>query len=214
MDKIKTLSVFLVVLSFLIGAYFYPYLPEQMASHWNMAGEVDDYMPKFWGTFLLPIFSVFLLALFFIIPKIDPLKENVQKFRKEFNTFILIFEFFFFYIYLLSIYWSLGVRFDMTAAIMPGLGLLFYYVGILLGRAERNYFIGIRTPWTLASDAVWKKTHLLGSKLFKAVGVLAALAFFFPSYSFFLMFVPIIFVSLYLTVYSYLEFRKEKSTNR
>ncbi|MFA7169753.1 MAG: SdpI family protein [Candidatus Paceibacterota bacterium] len=167
-------------------------------------------MPKVWGLFLLPIMSLMLFGLFLIIPKIDPLKANVAKFQKYFDGFILVFEIFFLYIYLLTISWSLGSRFDMTAVMMPALAILFYYMGILVGQAERNFFIGIRTPWTLSSDTVWKKTHRLGGKLFKAVAVLTALGFFFPAYAILLMLLPVIGVSIYLTVYSYFEFKKEK----
>ncbi|MFA6897576.1 MAG: DUF1648 domain-containing protein [Patescibacteria group bacterium] len=209
MSKAKSLALFLIGFSFAFAFYFYPQMPERMASHWNFNGEVDGYMPKFFGTFLLPLMSLFLFALFIAIPKIDPLKANVAKFQKYFDGFILVFEIFFFYIYLLTILWSAGSRFDMTAAMMPAMAILFYYMGIMIGKAERNFFIGIRTPWTLSSDKVWDKTHRLGGKLFKAVAALTALGFFFPAYAFFLMFVPIIGVSIYLIVYSYVEFKKE-----
>jgi len=211
MYKTRKLALFLVSLFFVVAFYVYPQMPEQMASHWNYQGEVDGYMSKFWGLFLLPIMSLVLFVFFLIIPKIDPLKANVAKFQKYFDGFILVFEIFFLYIYLLTISWSLGSRFDMTAAMMPALAILFYYMGILVGQAERNFFIGIRTPWTLSSDSVWKKTHRLGGKLFKAVAVLTALGFFFPTYAITLMLVPVIGVSIYLTVYSYVEFKKEKN---
>lgn len=213
MSKAKTSALFLVVLSFTIAVYVYPLMPDLMASHWDFSGEVNGYMPKLWGLFLLPAMSFFLFGLFLLIPKIDPLKANVAKFQKYFDGFILVFELFFLYIYLLTISWSLGYRFDMTAVMMPALAMLFYYLGIMIGKAERNFFIGIRTPWTLSSDSVWKKTHAKGGKLFKAAAVLTALGFFFPPYAFFLMFVPIISISIYLTVYSYFEFKKEKEGN-
>lgn len=213
MSKAKTSALFLVVLSFAIAVYVYPLMPDLMASHWDFSGEVNGYMPKLWGLFLLPAMSFFLFGLFLLIPKIDPLKANVAKFQKYFDGFILVFELFFLYIYLLTISWSLGYRFDMTAVMMPALAMLFYYLGIMIGKAERNFFIGIRTPWTLSSDSVWKKTHAKGGKLFKAAAVLTALGFFFPPYAFFLMFVPIISISIYLTVYSYFEFKKEKEGN-
>lgn len=209
----KTVALLLVALSFAVAIYVYPLMPAMMASHWDFSGQVNGYMPKFWGLFLLPVMSLFLFGLFLLIPKIDPLKANVAKFQTYFDGFILVFEIFFLYIYLLTIFWSLGYRFDMTAAMMPALAMLFYYLGIMIGKAERNFFIGIRTPWTLSSDSVWKKTHAKGGKLFKAAAVLTALGFFFPAYAFILMFVPIISISIYLTVYSYFEFKKEKEGN-
>lgn len=211
MNKIKNIVLLVIFVSFAIAFYYYPQMPNMMASHWGFKGEVNGYMSKFWGLFLMPILSLALFVLFLLIPQIDPLKANVAKFQKYFDGFILVFELFFVYIYLLTIFWNLGSRFDMIAALMPALAILFYYLGIMIGKAERNFFIGIRTPWTLSSDSVWNKTHQLGGKLFKAVAVITALGFFFPPYAFILMFVPIIGVSVYLTVYSYVEFKKEKN---
>jgi len=88
-------------------------MPDEMASHWNFKGEVDDYLPKFWGLFLMPIISLGLFLLFLLIPKIDPLKANIEKFRKYFDGFMVLMMVFLFYIYLLSIIWNLGKRFDM-----------------------------------------------------------------------------------------------------
>lgn len=192
MDKTRALIITLVLASFLIGAYFYPQLPERMASHWDAAGEVNGYMSRFWGVFFMPVFSVFLLALFFLIPRIDPLRENVAKFRSAFDGFILVIEAFFLYLYALTIAWNLGLRFDMTAMMLPGLSLIFIYMGFLLDKAERNFFIGIRTPWTLSSDRVWDKTHRLGAKLFRAVGLLTLLGLVFPAYAIFFFFVPVV----------------------
>lgn len=210
MNKTKLATLAIVVFSFTVGAYVYPQMPDMMASHWNYRGEVDGYMPRIWGLFFLPALSVFFVALFFLIPKIDPLRANVEKFRKDFDVFVLMFEIFFFYLYLLTIFWSLGARFDMTSAMLPAMGILFYYVGVMIGKAQRNFFIGIRTPWTLSSDNVWNKTHALGGRLFKGVGIITFLGSFAPTYVIFMIFIPIVSVSVYLVIYSYLEFEKEK----
>ena len=90
-----------------------------------------------------------------------------------------------------------------------GLGLLFYYTGILLEHAERNWFIGIRTPWTLSSERVWKKTHKRGGILFKISGIIAAFSIFFQAYAFYFTIIPILLVALYTIVYSYYEYERE-----
>ena len=77
--------------------------------------------------------------------------------------------------------------------------------------AKRNFFIGIRTPWTLSSDRVWDKTHKLGSVLFRVVAFFIVIAFFFPDYFFWIFVVPLLGMIVYLFVYSYLEFSKEKN---
>lgn len=210
MKKSYWIIITITLLSFGIGIYFYPQLPDTVASHWNFRGEVDSYMSKFWGLFLMPIISLSLFLLFLFIPKIDPLKANIEKFRKYFDAFIVLIVVFLFYIYLLSIFWNLGFRFDMGRAVVPSLGILFYYCGVLIENAKRNWFVGIRTPWTLSSDKVWHKTHKIGGKLFKIAGVIAFLGVILPKYALFFVLIPAILTAIYTVVYSYFEYQKEK----
>lgn len=200
----------IILLSFVIGIYFYPQMPEKIASHWNAQGQVDGYMSKFWGLFLMPIISIGLFFLFILIPKIDLLKSNVQQFKKYFDRFVILIIVFLFYIYLLTIFWNLGKRFDIGQFIAPALGILFYYSGILIKNAKRNWFIGIKTPWTLSSDNVWNKTHKIGGKLFKIAGAIAFCGIFFPSYAIFFVLIPVILFTIYIIIYSYFEYQKEK----
>jgi uncharacterized membrane protein len=209
MKKVMLIVLGMILVSFAISAYLYPSMPEQVASHWNARGEVDGYMPKFWGLFMMPIISLGMLLLFIAIPKIDPLKSNIKKFMNYYEGMILTLIAFMFYIYLLTIFWSLGYVFDMMQMMIPALGFLFIYMGFLVEKAKRNWFVGIRTPWTLSNEKVWDKTHHLGGKLFKAAGVITLFGMAFPDYAIWILLVPILGVSLYLIVYSYLEYRKE-----
>jgi len=199
----------LVVISFAIGTYFYPLMPPMMVSHWNNQGIVDGYMTKSWALFLMPIISLAMVGLFLLLPKIDPLKANYSKFRKYYDNFILLIIGFLFYIYCLSIAWNLGVRFDMTLAMVPALAALFYYAGILLENAKSNWFVGVRTPWTLSSEKVWDKTNKLGAKIFKLFGIASFLRILFGGVFLLWLVAALIIASLCLVVYSYLEFKKE-----
>ncbi|MBU0546573.1 MAG: SdpI family protein [Patescibacteria group bacterium] len=207
--KINNLIIISIILiSFIVGIYLYPTMPEIMASHWNSQGEVNGYMQKFWGLFIMPIMSVGLFLMFSLIPKIDPMKENIKKFREYFDTFIVILILFLFYIHLLTIFWNMGFKFNMTRFLVPSMGILLFYCGILIEKAKRNWFIGIKTPWTLSNDEVWDKTHKRGGKLFKICGVISFLSILFPNWAIFFTIIPIIFTSLYLFIYSYLEYKK------
>ncbi|MGC9310469.1 MAG: SdpI family protein, partial [Candidatus Aenigmatarchaeota archaeon] len=172
------------------------------------AGEVDGYMTKFWGVFLMPLVLAAVLVMFWIIPKIDPLKRNIAKFRKYYDELILLLAGFLFYIHSLTIVWNLGYRFNMSLMIIPAMGFLFYYLGILTENAKRNWFVGIRTPWTMSSERVWDKTHRLGGKMFKASALIAFSGLLVPEYAIWLAMVPVLFSSAYLVIYSYLEYRK------
>jgi uncharacterized membrane protein len=204
----------IVLLSVLIGIVLYPSMPELMASHWDAAGQVDGYMPKFWGLFLMPIISAIILGLFIAIPKIDPLARNIRKFRKQFDMFVLLMMMFMLYIYLLTIGWNFGVRFGMTQALAPALALLFYYTGAMMEESKRNWFIGIRTPWTMSSDRVWGETNRLGGKLMRAAGVVALLGVVFPDFAFTLILAPVIAFAVFSVVYSYVIFKKQSRRRR
>jgi uncharacterized membrane protein len=209
MRKSEIIIFGIIILSFAIGIYYYPQMPEQLASHWNTQGNVDGYMSKFWGLFLIPIISVGMLLLFILIRGIDPLKSNIQQFRKYYDGFVVLITIFLFYLYLLTIFWHTGYTFNMITFLSPALAILFYYSGILIENAKRNWFIGIRTPWTLSSDKVWDKTHKIGGKLFKIAGVITLLAIFFQKLAIFIIVVPVIIFSIYTVVYSYFEYHKE-----
>jgi uncharacterized membrane protein len=196
----------LIFLSFLVGIFLYPYFPSYMASHWGITGQVNGYLPKFWGVFLMPLMSVFLFWLFFLLPRIDPLKANVAKFRAHFHRFILVLMLFFFYLYWLTLIWNLGVRFNMMQLLSPAFAVLFYFTGILVENARPNWFIGIRTPWTLSSPRVWQKTHTLGGKLFKLCGAIALLGIIFPQLLVLWIFIPVVITTIITIIYSYHEY--------
>jgi len=210
MRKSETTILLIILISFIIGAYSYSFMPESMASHWNIRGEVDGYMPRFWGMFLMPLLSVAMLSIFMIIPKIDPLRKNIEKFRKYFDMFIIMIILFLFYIYSLTLFWNTGLRFSMSQVLVPAFSGLFFYAGVLLENTKRNWFIGIRTPWTISSEKVWNKTNKLGGKMFKITAVVILLGLLFESLAFYLMVIPILVVSFYAVAYSYFEYQKQK----
>jgi len=205
------ISLTLIAIAFIAGALLWNQLPDQMASHWNANDQVDGTMPKFWGVFMMPLITLGLMALLLIIPNIDPLKANIAQFRGTFNIFIVLIIVFMLYIHKLTLAWSLGYQnFKMSAAMLPFVGVIFIAIGYMLRKAKRNFFIGIRTPWTLSSDTVWDKTHQLGSVLFMLSGALAIVGGFFGGMTaFWLMFIPLIGSTVFLLVYSYLMYQKE-----
>ncbi len=194
----------------MVGICLYQAMPDWMASHWNLEGKVEGYLPKFWGLFLMPTLSTGLFLLFLLIPKIDPLKENIETFRGYFEGFVVLLLGFLFYLYLLTILWNVGVRFDIAQVLSPAFATLFAYLGILLKEAKRNWFIGLRTPWTMSSDRVWEKTHQRGALLFKIAGALALLGVPFPNLALYFILIPVFLAAAYLTLYSYLEYQKEE----
>jgi len=209
MRKGEKIALSIIVLSFIIAVCSYPYMPEKMAIHWNAKGNVDSYGSRFEGLFFLPFLLAGLFLLFMAIPKIDPMKYNIEDFRKYYDNFIVLFFIFLLSVYLWSILWNFGVEIRINAVIPVGVGILFFYVGILLENAKRNWFMGIRTPWTLSSEDVWNRTHKIGGKLFKVLGLVVIFGIFFQKYVLFFFLVPLLLVAGYLVVYSYFEYQKE-----
>ena len=208
MRKSELICLGIIFLSFVIGILMYPQMPEQMASHWNIAGEVDGYMPRFWGLFLMPIVSVAVLIIFVVMPMIDPMRKNIDKFRSSFDMFIIFILAFLFYLYVITLLWNTGMRFNLMQPLAPAFGVLFFVCGMLIENAKRNWSIGIRTPWTMSDEKVWTKTHKLGGKLFKGIGLIAFLGLFFPAYAIFFIMLPVILIAIFSVVYSYIEYSK------
>ncbi|HSB02278.1 MAG TPA: SdpI family protein [Anaerolineales bacterium] len=210
--RTTTIIVLLMLLAAtLAGLLLWNRLPQEMASHWDINDQVNGSMSRFWGIFLMPLITLGMLVLFLVVPSIDPLRANIAQFREVFNLFIVLIVAFMIYIYGLTLAWNLGyTNFNMSRAMLPAVGLLFIFIGFMLRQAKRNFFIGIRTPWTLSSDTVWNETHRLGAVLFMISGALAFLGGFFGGMAaFWLMFIPVIGSALFLVVYSYVLYRRE-----
>ncbi len=209
-NKTTTIISFsLITLALIVGLILYDQLPDPMPSHWNAAGEVDDYMPKFWGIFLMPLITVALVGLFLAIPFIDPLKANIAQFRGVFNWFVVAFVAYMLFVYGLTLAASLGYQFNMTLMLLPVVGLLFIGAGYMMNKAKRNFFIGIRTPWTLSSDTVWDETHKLGSKMFMIAGVVTIISAFLGENGIWLMLVAMLAAAFVPIIYSYILWRRE-----
>ena len=207
----KTTNIILLILiaaCFVAGAILYPQLPQTIASHWNSVGEVDGFMSKFWGIFLLPFLLLVLYLIYLAIPKIDPMKANIASFRSYYNGLWFLIFLFLVYIYILSLFWNLGYRFNFATAIIPAFAIFWSVLGMLLKKSKRNWFVGIRTPWTLSSDIVWEKTHWLAGKLFELTAVVILIGLWFPNLLLWFIFIPIIATVLITIVYSFLEYRK------
>jgi uncharacterized membrane protein len=203
------ISLIAILAATIASALVYPRLPEMAASHWNAAGQVDGYMPRFWAAFLMPIISVGMLLLFLAIPALDPLKANITKFRSYYNAFIALIIVFMLFIHGVTLAWNLGYdQFNMANAVIPAVGVIFIFAGWMMAKAKRNFFIGIRTPWTLSNDIVWEETHKLGSKMFIGAGIITIISALFGESGFWIMFPVMMLAAFVPVVYSYFLWRR------
>jgi len=204
----KYIPLLFIIISFFAALFVWPMMPDLLASHWGVFGQVDGYMTKFWGLFFMPFLSVILYVLFLFLPKLDPYKKNFTEFQNHYDNFMIVIFGFFTYIYLLTIFWNLNYHFNMVQFLSPAFSILFYFTGDLISKTKQNWFVGIRTPWTMSSPIVWQKTHAIGSKLFKLVALFSFFGLFFPNQAFYLLFIPIIFTVIFVFVYSYIQYSR------
>lgn len=196
----------------LVAIAVFPLLPDEIPTHWNAGGEIDDWGSR-WMAFIHPALGAGLLVLAWGLPKIDPRRENFERFR---GTYWLIFNFLLLFLLVLEVLTlgaALGWRVDVGTAVNLLTGTLFIGLGNVLPRLRPNWWMGIRTPWTLESDRVWRETHRVGGRVFVAAGVVVALAAFGPAV---LRVSAIIGAGLAaavgMTIYSYLAWRRERQS--
>ena len=211
MKLIRLAIALVLVMTAVMTLIAYPHMPDPVPSHWNAAGTVDGELPKFWGLVIVPTLMIGLTALFTVLPRIDPLRKNYEKFRNYYEGFILVFAAFLFFIQLQIILWGRGIYMSPNLALPILMGFLFIYIGFLMEHTEPNWFVGIRTPWTLSSETVWKKTHQRAGVLFKLAGAVSFIGILAGIYAWLFILVPAIAVAVYTVVYSYVEFRREQA---
>lgn len=187
----------------------YPFLPPVIISHWNAAGIADGSMAKSWGLAFIPLIMIACVALFALLPRIDPLRENYQKFANYYEGFVLIFVLWLLAVQVLIILWNMGYLVSINILFPVLFGILFVYTGLLLVHAEQNWFVGIRTPWTLSSVRVWKQTHERGGKLFVLAGIISFSGALAGPYALWCILLPVLVVAAYTIVYSYVLYKRE-----
>ena len=185
-----------------------PDLPEQMVTRWNAAGEPTGALPRTTGMWLVPGLAAGLVGLFALLPRIDPLRENIAAFRVHYDRFVVVVTAFLAAVHLAVLAVNLGYAVDVTTIALAGTAALFYYLGTLLPHVEPNWFLGIRTPWTLSDDAVWDRTHALGGRLFKLSAALAVVGLFTGEYAVYFVVGPALATAAITAGYSYVLYAR------
>ena len=194
-------------------------LPEldQYPIHWNAKGEADGFASKtgvLGVLMIIPITQIFITAVLWLVPSIEPLQKNFEQSRAAYNLI-----------------WSVVIAFITAAGIMialmyhdngnhsteaplkwvaVGLSLLFLFIGNVLGKVRQNFMLGIRTPWTLSSELSWEKTHRIGGRLLVISGIIGLLsAIFLPKLAFAFIMTAILSTVIFSCVYSYLIWKND-----
>lgn len=154
----------------------YPQLPNIVPMHWDLQGEVNGWGPK-WTLFLFgPGMMLFIVLLFAALPWLSPRKFEVDSFRATYLYIMMALVALLAYVHLLILFSALGMVVDVSRALEGGICLLLALLGNVMGKVRRNFFVGIRTPWTLANEQVWNATHRFAGKTIFAGGLLGLFA--------------------------------------
>lgn len=207
----KWISLMIVVAAFIVSAVVYPRLPATIPTHWDLSGQPNGWSSRFWGAWLIPIFLLGMWALVRVLPRIDPRGSNYAKFGGTFEAIIDAIMLFMLALHVVALRAALGHPVEMQRILPIGIGVLLIVIGNLLPRARPNWFVGIRTPWTLSSDRVWEKTHRFGGRVFVAAGLIITIAsFVWVQEAHVVLFAVMVVVASSVMIYSYLEWKREQ----
>jgi len=195
----------------IVTLFVFSGLPEQIPMHWNIHGEINAWYPKFPWAFMIPVVGIVITLLATLLPKIDPKKENYDRFKKQYLIIRLMLVAFFAIIQMVIISTSMGATFVKVDTIVKFLiGILFIVLGNLMPKFKQNYFLGIKTPWTLANEVVWAKTHRHGGFVWFIAGLIMSVLAFLPGFgSAVIYFAVILFASLEPIFYSWLLYQRQ-----
>ena len=194
-----------------VSVWVYSRLPETVATHWNLQGTPDGYSSRFWAVVAMPLVTLGLTGLFNVLPKVDPKRENYAKFLDTYwliANAVLVFTL---VAHALILANGLGYTVRVDRLLPIGIGLLLAFLGNYLTRVEPNWFIGIRTPWTLSSDAVWRRVHRTAGWLFAIGGLVIAVGAFAPRSAFMPLLTIIVVIAAGIpVVQSYILWKREQ----
>ncbi len=202
-----------LLLAWAFSLWAYPELPERVATHWGVAGRVDGWSSKTVLVVVFPVVGCLLGLLFLALPKIDPRKKDVARHARTYWSVVNIVLVFMASIQVMLVGYNLGWPIDMPLLVPLGIGVLLLLVGNLMPRMRPNWFMGIRTSWTLSSEQVWRKTHRLGGYCFMAMGLLMVVAGFLGTPATFPYVLGVtIALALVPVFYSFFVWRSEQET--
>ena len=188
-------------------ALVYASLPDPMPTHWNAAGQPDDYTAKSAGAAILAAVPLFVMLIFKVIPVISPHGFRTESFTGVLNNLMTASVVFGCVVSVAAIRAALGAEHNVSTIVMVAVGVLFMFIGNFLGKVRKNFFLGIRTPWTLASDEVWAKTHRLAGWCFVIAGAVMAIgSVAVPRIEW--VIVAVVTIALLPVVYSYFAYRR------
>lgn len=185
-------------------------IPDPAPVHWNLHGEVDQMGPRWQVVWLFPAIAVGVAALLAFLPALGPLKSNFEKFRIVYGRMCVFIMLMLLAMHVVIMLSASGANIRIGAAITIVSGFMMMFIGNWLGKVRRNFYLGVRTPWTLANEHVWERTHRNVGPLMMFHGLVSVVTgLFAPDYICFIVFIGgMIAICAWAMVYSFLVYRK------
>lgn len=204
------ITILIVGVQIVVSLVTYPLLPERVPSHWNMMGLVDGYNSKLFIAILWPLVSAVTSGILLVLMPIGPRQgfQHVKKTQAIAQVLALATIIFLLVAQVTTTAVALGFHIDIIPVMNIALSLLFIFTGNYLGKLRRNFWVGIKTPWTIANDVVWERTHRLGSWLYVGTGLSGIAVSFLPFTHVWGVIVLIMLASIISIIYSYLVYRR------
>lgn len=202
----------IIAIQIIVAVYGFAVLPDTVPIHWGANGQANGYGPKWLGTFLFPLINIGIYVLVRVLLATGPRlggRENTAANLQLVKIILPSIMLFMLIVQLAATAQTLGMAFDMTMVLMLALSVLFLFLGNYMGKMRRNFWMGIRTPWSLANAVVWERTHRLGGWLFVAVGLLGIPCSFVPALRIWGIIVPLLAISVFLYIYSYICYQRQ-----
>jgi len=158
------------------GGAMYSRMPERVPTHWNIYGVADGFGPRWELAFGVPVVLAGVMVLLALLPLMGPFRANFERFRVVYGRVCVTIAAAMVAIHVVVVLKGAGRAIDIGAAMAVILGVLFAVLGNWMGKLRRNMYIGIRTPWTIANDVVWERTHRIGGRIMMACGVVIVAA--------------------------------------
>lgn len=209
--KSEIFPILILMAGIALSLWSYPQLPAQVVTHWNLYGQADGWSSREFHTIFFPALLGGIYVLFFLMPMFDPKRDRYQEFSGIYlmmrNLIVLVMA----VVFAAATFSNLGYPINIGGTVAGAIGLMMIILGNYFGKLKRNWFVGIKTPWTLYSDNIWNKTHRLGGRLFMVWGFCMIIAPWLASkIAFFIIFGGTIIILFWITLYSYLLYKEEK----
>jgi len=206
----KWIPPVLIIAAVAASIFYYPQLPASMPTHWSASGEPNGYSSRLWGAWMLPLIMASVWLILRAIPHIDPRKANYEKFSGMYDALVILILAFMLLIHVVVLIAATGTPIRMDRIILPSVGVFMAIMGLLLPKAHPNWFVGIRTPWTLTSDLSWERTHKVGGRLFVILGLLMVVStFLMPEIAIWILVATALAITIFLFAYSYQVWKED-----